>query len=205
MCSDAVRGLCLALLGLLPAAAARGQEEGFPTADEVLALAFPEARAAVETLPLDEAQRERIAVRSGAAWHAATAVRYVLRRDGAVVGTAMLDTRRVRTHRQTLLIMLDGSGKVHRIETLAFAEPRQYRPRPAFLEQFQGKDLDDGVQLRRGIRPVAGATLSARATTDAVRTALAVHEVLPVPTPEPQPEPEPGPKPPAPEPKGGKG
>jgi hypothetical protein len=31
--------------------------------------------------------------------------------------------------------------------------------------------------LRRGIRPITGATMSARATADAVRTALAVDQL----------------------------
>jgi hypothetical protein len=193
-CSDQLRlraALAAAALCLC-AAPAPAQDGAFPTQEEALALAFPDAELQREETPLSEEQRQRVGELAGTVLGATTAVRYVARRHGAVVGTAYVDTRAVRTHRQTLLVALEGAGKVARVEVLAFAEPRQYLPRPPFFAQFLGRDLGDGVQLRRGIRPVAGATLSARATTDAVRTALALHQVLGGPVPQPPPREEPG-------------
>jgi Na+-translocating ferredoxin:NAD+ oxidoreductase RnfG subunit len=104
--------------------------------------------------------------------------RYVATKDGKVAGYAYVDRRIVRTHAQKLLVVLDAAGKVMRIEVLAFDEPHEYQPRAAFYAQFQGKDLGDPLQPRRGIQPVAGATLTVRATVDAVRTVLAVHAQL---------------------------
>ncbi|MDH3816392.1 MAG: hypothetical protein OEV48_17995 [Acidobacteriota bacterium] len=37
--------------------------------------------------------------------------------------------------------------------------------------------MDDELALKRDIRPVTGATLTARATTEAVRRVLAIHAV----------------------------
>ena len=38
--------------------------------------------------------------------------------------------------------------------------------------------FDDELSMKRGIRAVTGATLTARATTDAARRVLAVHKVI---------------------------
>ena len=38
--------------------------------------------------------------------------------------------------------------------------------------------MNDELSMKRGIRAVTGATLTARATTDAARRVLALHHVL---------------------------
>ena len=43
---------------------------------------------------------------------------------------------------------------------------------------LEGRKLDDDLALKRGIRSVTGATLTARATTEAVRRILALHRVV---------------------------
>jgi hypothetical protein len=44
---------------------------------------------------------------------------------------------------------------------------------------FQGRPLDRELAVSRAIHGVTGATLSARAATEAVRRTLALHQVLP--------------------------
>jgi hypothetical protein len=73
---------------------------------------------------------------------------------------------------------VDPQGKVGRIEVISFREPEEYMPRALWYQQFQGKALDRDLQIKRDIRPVTGATLTARATTGAVRRVLALHQVL---------------------------
>jgi Na+-translocating ferredoxin:NAD+ oxidoreductase RnfG subunit len=51
-------------------------------------------------------------------------------------------------------------------------------PREGWYGQYEGRLLDDDLALKRGIRPVTGATLTARATTEAVRRVLALHQVI---------------------------
>jgi len=153
-------------------------EASAPTEAEAAALAFPGCVVREETATLSAEQQQKAKEAAKVDAVPEKVVRYVATKDGKVVGHAYVDRHTVRTHAQKLLIAVDGDGKVQRIEILAFDEPRQYRPRAAFYEQFQGKGLTDDLQPRRGIQPVAGATLTVRATVDAVRTALAIHAQL---------------------------
>ncbi|MDQ7087038.1 MAG: FMN-binding protein [Acidobacteriota bacterium] len=98
---------------------------------------------------------------------------------GRLLAVAYVDTHLVRSLAETLLIVVDDGGKVRRVEVLAFKEPPEYRPRAAWYGQFEGRGLDGELQVRRGIRVLAGATLSSHAATDAVRRVLAVHQILP--------------------------
>ena len=106
------------------------------------------------------------------------AVAYVAIKDGRLVGTAYFDTHVVRTMTETLMVAVDPAGAIMRVEVLSFSEPEEYLPKEHWYAQFPGRSLDDDLSLTRGIRPVSGATLTARATTDAARRALALHQVL---------------------------
>jgi hypothetical protein len=177
MCSDPQR-LLVALLAVAGALAAQAP----PTAErtrlaEALALAFPGGEYTEETRELDAKRREQV-VKAVDAEAPAKIVRHVAKVAGKIVGYAYVDRRTVRTHGQALFVAVDAAGKLLRVELVAFDEPRQYRPRAKFYAQFEGKVLDDKLQLRAGIQPVAGATLSARAAVDAVRLLLAVHAAL---------------------------
>ena len=166
--------LVAALLVLAAPAAARV----FLTVDEALALAFPQARIERRTVYLTDAQRARAAELAGAEVASAIVHPYVATRDGEVVGTAYFDTHRVRTLPETLMVVVDPRGRPARVEVLSFDEPADYLPRKPWYRQFDGGALDDDLALQRDIRPVAGATLTARATTDAVRRVLALHRVI---------------------------
>ena len=153
-------------------------EVAAPTEAEATALAFPGCVVKEETTSLSAEQQQKAKEAAKVDAVPAKVVRYVATKEGKVVGHAYVDRHTVRTHAQKLLIAVGTDGKVQRIEILAFEEPRQYRPRPAFYAQFQGKALSDDLQPRRGIQPVAGATLTVRATVDAVRRVLAIHAQL---------------------------
>ena len=75
------------------------------------------------------------------------------------------------------MVVLDADGTVRRVEVVTFREPLEYMPRDGWYEQYDGQELDDDLTLKREIRPVTGATLTARATTEAVRRVLAIHKV----------------------------
>ena len=97
---------------------------------------------------------------------------------GEAGGTAYFDAHRVRTLPETLMVAVDPEGRVRRLEILSFAEPPEYIPREAWYGQFTGQPLSQDLALKRRIRATTGATLTARATTDAVRRVLAIHRVL---------------------------
>lgn len=173
------RALALALLLLgLPGAARPAAAKVFLTVDEALKAAFPGCEVGRRTAYLTEGQLKRARELSGVEVPSALVAYYVATRGGQPAGTAYFDTHRVRTLPETLLVVVDPQGKVSRVEVISFREPEDYIPRGAWYEQFEGETLDRDLQLKRDIHPVTGATLTARATTNAVRRVLALHRVI---------------------------
>lgn len=163
----------------LAALVAAGSAPAAPiTREEALALAFPGAAIEDERVFLTPDQRQRAASRAGEEIPSALVARYVATRDGTVVGRAYVDTNVVRTKKETLLISLDADGRVRRIDVTAFLEPGEYAPPPPWLQQYEGRPLTDDLAVNRAIRPIAGATLTARAVNDAVRRVVAIDAVL---------------------------
>jgi len=149
------------------------------TQQQALASAFPAGTKVTRQQVFLTAQQLAAAKKeSGLDFDDQLIVRYVGTAGDRVAGYAYFDTHRVRTLPETLMIVVDPQGKVGRIEVLSFREPEEYMPRGAWYQQFLGRTLDADLQLKRGIHPVTGATLTARATTDAVRRVLALHQVI---------------------------
>ena len=178
------RGARLRLLtvaaGVLLLGAAAAESKVFLSQQEALRLAFP-AGAAVErrTIFLTAAQQKAIQKETGAeSPPPALLTCYAGTRDGRELGTAYFDTHVVRTQAETLMILVLPGGTIGRVEVLSFSEPEEYLPRERWYAQFSGRALDGELAMRRGIHAVSGATLTARATTDAARRVLAIHRVL---------------------------
>ena len=159
-------------------AATSGSATALITVEEALQLAFPGSTTTRETLFLTDDQMARVEEMAGSPPTSAMITRFTAEVDGASVGYAYLDTHRVRTLPETLMIVLDADGAVTRVEVVVFREPLEYIPRPGWYDLFEGQGLSDDLALKRGIRPVTGATLTARATTEAVRRALSIHAVV---------------------------
>jgi hypothetical protein len=181
-CSDRPRRTSAALaLGfaaglLLPApATARvllGQEEA-------LAEVFPPpARVERKTLFLTDAQAERIERESGERIPGRLVAYYVGTGEEGGLGTAYFDSHLVRTLPETILVLVRPDGTIGRVSILSFDEPADYLPKPAWLEQFEGRGLGPELALRRGIRNLTGASLTARAITAACRRILAVDRIV---------------------------
>jgi electron transport complex protein RnfG len=177
--------LSIALVAPGSAATAAGGNKVYARLDEALELAFPGCELERGTTYLTKEQVGLVKKLAGSKPASAIAHPYVARKDGRIVGTAYVETHRVRTLRESILIIVDPEQRVKRIEVLAFGEPEEYLARGAWYGQFVGRRLDDELRLKRGIRGITGATLTARATTDAVRRVLAVHQVLNPPPPPP--------------------
>jgi hypothetical protein len=160
---------------VLTAAAAAAQ--GL-TRDEALAAVYPGAVVKAEQVFLTPSQQKQVLTRGGVDVPSALVARYVATKDGKVVGRAYVDTHTVRTKRESLLVSLDDAGQVLRIDVTAFLEPAEYRASDAWLRQYRDRGLDEDLGINRAIRPIAGATLTARATNTAVRRVLATDEVL---------------------------
>ena len=170
-------GAAVLLAGI--AAPAPASARVFLTVDEALELAFPGCRVERTTVYLTEEQLARAGQLAGGEVEGALVHPYVARcPDGEGGGVAYFDSHRVRTLPETLMVVVGPEDEVTRIEVLSFKEPPDYIPREAWYDQFEGRELDPELDLKRGIRAVTGATLTARATTDAVRRVLAVHRVI---------------------------
>lgn len=173
--------LAVALVALLSGGPAGATV--FLTVDEALDLAFPGCTIERGTVYLEEAELERARELAGGEISRAIVHPYAARCPGqgggtTRAGTAYFDTHRVRTLPETVMVVVGPAGEVERVEVLSFQEPPDYIPREIWYQQFEGRELSDDLELKRGIHPVTGATLTARATTDAVRRVLALHRVL---------------------------
>ena len=167
-----------ATLCVLAAAAAPAWAKVFLTQDEALKLAFPGAAVERRAVFLTDAEVVEAAALSGGPRPSALAVAYVATVDGRLAGTAYFDTHVVRTQPETLMVVVSPAGTIARVEVLSFSEPEDYLPRGHWYAQFPGKALNGDLAVKRGIRPVSGATLTARAATEAARRVLALHRVL---------------------------
>lgn len=186
-----MRTILLASLTLLPLAASSAATrssspaplwspagQAFLNRDEALALAFPKCEVKRSTAYLDAAQVKRVAALAKIEFKSSVLYPYRATKDGKWVGTAYFDTHRVRTMRETLMIVVKPDGSIGRVEVLSFAEPRDYLPRAKWYAQFPGRKLDAELNLGRKIRGVTGATLTSAATTNATRRVLALDTVL---------------------------
>ena len=151
---------------------------GLITREEALASAFPDATAIAERIFLTDEQVERIETIARVDLDSKLYARYVVSRSGVVVGRAYVDTHQVRTKKQSLLVSLDASGRVQRIDVTVFLEPPEYIAGPSWMRQFHDKPLDGDLAIQRAIRPIAGATLTAHAVNQAVRRVMAMDQVL---------------------------
>lgn len=146
--------------------------------EEALAAVYPGASIRAEQVFLTPAQQKAAITTGDSDVTTALVARYIATKDGTVIGRAYVDTHTVRTKKESLLISLDGNGQLLRIDVIAFFEPGEYRASDAWLRQYQGRSLSDDLAVNRAIRPIAGATLTARATNEAVRRVLAIDAVL---------------------------
>lgn len=149
-----------------------------PGREEALKLAFPGASFTRKEFFLTEAQGARVKQLSqrdlpGLWWIAYEAVK-----DGKPVGVAFFDTHRVRTLNETAMVAIANDGRILRVEVIQFHEPQEYMAKEAWKQQLAGHRLDDELSLKRGIRPLGGATLTANALTDASRRCLGLWQVL---------------------------
>jgi uncharacterized protein with FMN-binding domain len=96
--------------------------------------------------------------------------------DGST--TAYFESHPVRTMNETIMVVVGGDARIRFVEILSFAEPDDFLASKRWLDQLREKPLDEDLALRRGLRNIAGATLTAEAVSRSVRRVLAVHQVL---------------------------
>jgi Na+-translocating ferredoxin:NAD+ oxidoreductase subunit G len=146
--------------------------------EEALRAAFPGAKIRSSVAFLTDQEKQEVEKTSGTKITTALVACYFAEKDGKEAGRAYLDTHVVRTKKESLLVILRPDGTLMRVEVVAFLEPSEYMPSERWYEQFEGQALDDSLNLERDIHVVTGATLTARATTEAVRRVMAIDTIL---------------------------
>ncbi len=146
---------------------------------EALELAFPSAdRIESKTYILNPDQVERIQQSSRGEVESKLVKVYTGMKGDEVLGYAFIDTHTVRTMPEAFMVVLSPNGIVRSLRVLAFYEPREYQPNNRWYAQFEQVSAGQSLRVGGDIHGIAGATLSARATTRGVRRALAFYEIL---------------------------
>jgi len=140
---------------------------------------YPNTQIEVKNIVLSKEQVERIEKLSNTKLGTRLVSWYIVKKGSNIIAYAYVDTHTVRTHPEVVLYTITPEGKIDVVEVLAFNEPLEYMPDENWLKLFKGKELKEGnLRLRRDIPNMTGATLTARAITDAARRVLAMWQVL---------------------------
>ncbi|MFQ5776372.1 MAG: FMN-binding protein [Terriglobia bacterium] len=168
----------LVLLGAAPETSA----EVYLTVKEAPGAVFPEADSFErEDIQVTEEFRRRLKKKVGRAkpsiWEPFY-ISFIAKRDGETIGYAVI-CEEIGKHRPiTFIVGVTPAGKVKDVAVMMYRESVGSEVRyKGFLEQFQGKKLQDPIRPYRDIRNVSGATLSVRALSRGVRKALAVIQL----------------------------
>jgi len=99
---------------------------------------------------------------------------YAVSKDSQPLGSAILLKQKIRTKNAAILYMVDANQTMMGIEIVSFKEPSEYKPNDEWKKIFVGKTAEDILITGKDIPTISGATLSARAISDAARLALAI-------------------------------
>lgn len=151
----------------------------FHSQQEALELAFPDCDELRDrTYILTPAQVAKIEETSRSKLESGIVRLHSGWKDGRRLGTAFIEVHNVRTRSEAFMVVMDPQGVVTLLMILAFHEPLDYLPPERWYRQFVGLTLDSGMRVGRDLHAVVGATLSTRAISQAVRRALALHQLL---------------------------
>jgi len=168
---------CLALF-IVFGRSANLSAKTYSTLKKALLTVFGDAKIERKSHFLTSYQKDRLKTVLGKDWEGEIAYSYQASDKNGLVGTAYLDKHQVRTLPETLMIVVGPDGAVTKLEVLTFYEPEEYKARPKWYEQFFGKKSPAKVKLKRDVQGITGATLTARAGSQAVQRILALHSVL---------------------------
>ncbi|MCX8229597.1 MAG: FMN-binding protein [Planctomycetota bacterium] len=150
---------------------------GLPSQEQALRSIFPRTQVETQTIYLTAKELKEMKELVGAKSKAVHRV-HTLSQKGVTVGIAVTDVHRVRSKKSALVIGSSPSGKLTGVRVIGFQEPKEYLPSQKWLAQFQGKELNKELHLKKGVDGITGATLTSRATVLATRRALALQSIL---------------------------
>jgi Na+-translocating ferredoxin:NAD+ oxidoreductase RnfG subunit len=150
----------------------------FMTKDRALKVAFPDAdQIEKKTVFLSEEQAKKIESIARSQVDSKLYIFYVGKKGDKTLGYAVIDTHRLRTKTETVMVVINPDGTLKEVEILAFFEPPEHMPTQRWIQQFEGKTLDDSLWIGRGIPNITGATITSNALVKAIRRIMAVYHV----------------------------
>ena len=179
MPSSSVRVIGLSIFAALCLASGTAHAKVFLSRSEALALAFPDAdRVEDESILLGDEQAGQIEQLARSRLESRLVRIHRGYRKSELLGYALIDVHIVRTLPEAFLVVLSPEGVVNMLRVLAFHEPLEYMPPVRWYQQFEKKTSADPLRLGGDVHGIVGATLSSRATTEGVRRALALYQVV---------------------------
>jgi hypothetical protein len=164
------------VLSLLPSVTAA---KVFHSRQEAVKIAFPDAdKVQSRSIALTAEQQQQIERLAAIPLESKLVTVYTASKGTNIVGYGFIETRIIRTLPGSFLVALSATGEVKTLMAVAFYEPEEYLPTERWFKQFEQKPLSPELQVYKGIQGIAGATLSSQSVTNAVRKALAVHQLL---------------------------
>ena len=145
----------------------------FITPEEAFRVIFPGAVMVPDKKSLSDEQKKGLKV-SKKDWDFKIA-----KAGGKIIGYALIDNEIGKTEPITFLTAITPQGTVKEVEILIYREAYGGAVHAkGFLNQYQGKTVQDPLQLGKDIQNITGATLSSRAVTRGVKRAIALWELF---------------------------
>jgi len=146
--------------------------------DEALEMAFG-TDASVELLSLfpTESQMAQIEQLAKSKLESNLISVFVGKKQGQIVGYAMIESHNVRTQPETMLLVVDADGNLTNLRILAFHEPPEYQPPDRWYAKLLNLPVEK-LSFDNDVQAVSGATLSSRAALNGARKLLAIYQVM---------------------------
>ena len=146
--------------------------------DELLKTNFESETVSIEkkSLILTKAEAKSIQKLARSKVHSKIVRYYRVKDNEKILGHAILLKQKIRTKNAAILYMVDSNKSMLGLEIVSFKEPSEYKPNEEWTKIFVGKTSEDILIAGKDIATISGATLSARAISDAARLALAIAQ-----------------------------
>ena len=153
--------------------------EVFLAQDEALEAAFGKgATTTPKTVMISSEQQAQIEELSQCQLTSGIFHYYEGRKDGELLGYAVIDSRIMRTNLAIFMVVTSKDFVIEKVVLLAFHEPAEYQPTDEWLKLMEGDRLMGDLVPGQGLPPIAGSTLTVNGLSDGVRAIRASFEVL---------------------------
>lgn len=102
---------------------------------------------------------------------------YRVKKDDEVVGTVLTHQARGKYGAVQTVVAIDNDGKVIGVYVQRHREPTNLN-KESFLQQFEGKTVEDPITVGEDIDPISGYNKSCQAVALSVKKILVIYDVL---------------------------